>query len=268
MKSAAKGGELSSRERVVRAAVWLLESGLVVGTTGNISVREDGEQCFLITPSGFDYRFMEADDIACVNLSTGATEGRRRPSSEWGLHAQIYKARKDVRAVVHSHSPYATAVAVARKTIPSILDEAADLTPVRTLEYAPSGSVELATTVASTIANGSNAVLLANHGVAVVGGSLNEALRRSVDVERLAQLFVWAEAVGGAVPLEGWAVERGRDFLRRYAATRSEHEPESSQPLPVWPGSVSVADLIRFGFRSWVTFGSMFQALLMEKLRR
>jgi hypothetical protein len=126
----------------------------------------------------------------------------------------------------------------------------------------------LAAAVATRFADGSNAVLLANHGVVVAAGSLNEALHRSVDVERLAQLFVWAEALGGAIPLEEWALERGRGFLRQYAATRAEQALECSQPLPVWPGSVSVADLVRFGFRSWVTFGSMFQALLMQKLRR
>ena len=260
--------EVGQREQVVRAAVWFLESGLVTGTAGNISVHETDGPWFLITPSGFDYRLMDASDVVRVHRESKAVEGKRPPSSECELHAQIYRARKDVNAIVHSHSPYATAVAVARKTIPNILDETADLTPIPTVDYAPSGSMELAATVAGRFTSGCSALLLANHGVVVAGGSLNEALHRSVEVERLAQLFVWAEALGGAIPLEGWAAERGRAFLRQYAATRAEQAMEYPQPPPVWAGSVSVVDLVRFGFRSWVTFGSMFQALLMQKLRR
>jgi L-fuculose-phosphate aldolase len=246
----------------------LLESGLVTGTAGNISVREDGGQWFLITPSGFDYRLMEQDDVARVNLETRAVEGKRRPSSEWELHSRIYEAREDVKAIVHSHSPYATAVAVARKTIPNILDETADLTPIPTVDYAPPGSKELAEMVAARLTEGCNAVLLANHGVVVTGGSLDDALHRSVEVERLAQLFIWAETLGGAIPLDERTVTRSRDFLRRYVAARAEQASGCPQPLPVWSGSVSVVDLVRFGFRSWATFGSMLQTFLIQRLGR
>jgi L-fuculose-phosphate aldolase len=258
----------NQRECIRRAAIWFLESGLVTGTAGNISVREDGGRWFLITPSGFDYRLMHEEDIVRVELDGQGVEGRRRPSSECELHKQIYRMREDVKAVVHSHSPYATSVAVARQTIPNILDETADLTPIPTVDYAVPGSLDLANRAAAKFSEGYNAVLLANHGVVVTGASLNEALHRSVDVERLAQLFVWAETLGGAVPLEDWAVTRSRNFLKEYAANRALQSPDQAEPLPVWSGTVSVVDLVRFGFRTWVTFGSMFQALLMQRLRR
>ena len=259
---------LSEREQVVRAAVWFLETGLVTGTAGNISVRESGGPWFLITPSGLDYRLMKEEDIVRVNLDTGAAEGKRRPSSERDLHAQIYRVREDAKAIIHSHSPYATAVAIARKSIPNILDETADLTPIPTVDYAPPGSKELAEMAAARLAEGCNAVLLANHGVVVTGGSLDEALQRSVEVERLAQLFMWAETLGGAIPLDEWTVTKSREFLRRYAATRAEQAAGRPQPLPVWSGSVSVVDLVRFGFRSWMTFGSMLQTFLIQRLGR
>lgn len=256
------------RQQVVRAAACLVQAGLVTGTAGNVSVREPGTGRFLITPSAVDYRVLGARDIARVDLGTGTVEGPRRPSTERELHGQIYRARPDVNAVVHHHGPYATALAVARRTIPHILDEAVDLTPIPTVEYAPSGTPELAAGAAARLAEGCNAVLLANHGVVAVGGTLEEALERGIEVERLARTFVWAEAVGGAAPLEEWAVERNRCFLREYRAARATQGPPGP-PDPGEPsGAVAVADLARFGFRSWVTFCALVQALVLQRLRR
>lgn len=169
---------VDQRKEVIRAAVSLIESGFVTGTAGNVSVRETGTRCFLITPSAVDYRVMGEQDIVRVDLWTWCAEGRRRPSTERELHGQIYSAREDVNAVVHHHSPYATAIAVAHRTIPNILDEGIDLTPIPTVEYAPSGTPELATKVAAKLADGCNAVLLANHGVVVVGGKPGRGPRK------------------------------------------------------------------------------------------
>ena len=256
------------RREIVRAALFLREAGLVTGTAGNVSVREPGTRCFLITPSGVDYPLMRPQDIVRVDQATGCVEGRRRPSTERELHGQIYKAREEVNAVIHHHSPYATAISVARRTIPNILDEGSDLTPIQTVEYAPSGTPELATNAAAGLADGCNAVLLANHGVVVVGGDLEEALARSVEVERLAKIFVWAEAIGGAAPLEDWAAARSKQSLKEYRAARAGQNisPPRDLPRPVEP--VSIGDLVRFGFRSWATFGSLLYAMVIQRLRR
>jgi len=120
--------------------------------------------------------------------------------------------------VIHYHSPYATAVAVARKTIPNILDEGIDLTPIPTVEYCLAGSPELASNVAARFAEGRNAVLLANHGAVVVGGNLKEALNRSLEVERLAQIYC-------AVPKKG-------DSGPRTAQSGGESE-EGRRPTPL-----------------------------------
>jgi len=259
---------IDQRKEIVRAALFLREAGLVTGSAGNVSVREPGTGCFLITPSGLDYRLMQAKDIVRIDQATGCVEGRRRPSTERELHGQIYKAREDVNAIVHHHSPYATAISVARRTIPNILDEGSDLTPVQTVEYAPSGTPELATSAAARLADGCNAVLLANHGVVVVGGNLKESLTRSVEVERLAKIFVWAEALGGAVPLEEWAVERSRNFLKQYRKSMADQAMLRVSDLAEVSESVSVADLVRFSLRSWVTFGSLIHNLVLQRLRR
>ena len=259
---------IDQRKEIVRAARSLVDAGLVTGTAGNVSVREARTGCFLITPSGLDYRLMRAQDIVRIDQATGSVEGRRRPSTERELHRLIYKAREDVNAVVHHHSPYATAISVAGKTIPNILDEGSELTPIETVEYAPSGTRELAINAAARLADGFNAALLANHGVVVVGETLEEALARSVEVERLAKIFVWAEALGGAVPLEEWAVERSRHFLKQYRDTMAAQAMVRTPDLAEVSDSVSVADLIRFSLRSWVTFGSLVHNLVLQRLRR
>ena len=259
---------IDQRKEIVRAARSLVDAGLVTGTAGNVSVREARTGCFLITPSGLDYRLMRAQDIVRIDQATGSVEGRRRPSTERELHRLIYKAREDVNAVVHHHSPYATAISVAGKTIPNILDEGSELTPIETVEYAPSGTPELAINAAARLADGFNAVLLANHGVVVVGETLEEALARSVEVERLAKIFVWAEAMGGAAPLEDWAAARSKQFIREYRAARAKQGVEDARYPPEGSESVSVGGLIKFAFRSWVTFGSLIHALVVQKLRR
>ena len=211
---------------------------------------------------------MVEEDIVRVDGSTGKVEGRRRPSSECEFHARIYRARRDVNAVIHHHSLYVTSLAAAHKSIPDILDEAVDLTPIPIIDYAPSGSSDLAAKAAAGITKGCNAVLLANHGIVVVGGSLEEAFERSVKVERVSQVFVWAEALGGAVPLEEGTAEKSRLVLRRYKQTRAEQEiRDPAEALRLYE-SVSLADLMKFTFKSCVTFSSLLHTLLVQKLRR
>ncbi len=259
---------VNQRRQVIQAALSLLKFGLVTGSAGNVSVREAGTNSFLITPSAVDYQIMQEQDIVRVGLWNDVIEGRRRPSSEHQLHAQIYRARNDANAIIHHHSAYATAVSVARKTIPSIIDEAVELTPIPTVEYAPSGTVELAMNAAAKFAEGYNAVLLANHGVVVGGRTLDEALSRGVEVERLARIFVGAEALGGAVPLEDWAVAKNRHFLTDYRMAKQRHEPPSDHLPPELPKYVRAADLVKFALRSWITFSTMMHNLVTQRLRR
>src|SRR3990172_9781438 len=166
---------------------------LTDGTSGNISARCPDGMTALITPSALDYRLVTESDLVRLDLGSGNAEGRRKPSSEWRLHVAIYRARSDINAVIHHHATWASAVAVARKTIPVLIDEAADIGPIPTAPYAPSGSEELAEVASEQLTRQSNAVLLANHGAVVVGRDLREALRRALEVERLAKIYCVAE---------------------------------------------------------------------------
>ena len=180
-------------QQILEVGCRLVETGLSDGTSGNISVRCAERSHILITPSGRDFRLLTERDLVRVDLETGEATGLWQPSSEWRLHVAIHLARSDVNAIIHHHATWASAVAVARKSIPVLIDEAADIGPIPTAPYAPSATDELAVNAAREFANGSNAILLANHGAVVVGRSLLEALRRALASERLAQIFVGAQ---------------------------------------------------------------------------
>ena len=130
------------------------------------------------------------------------------PSSESLLHAEIYRRRRDVGAVMHTHSPYATAAAAAGVGIPALLDEVVLVVggEVRVSEYAFPSSDALAANVCNAL-GGRNAALIRNHGVVCVGADLVEALRVCELVEHAARVMVYASALGGATSLPAEALE-------------------------------------------------------------
>ena len=190
-----------------------------MGTSGNVGARlEDGR--IAITPSTMDYDEMTADDIVIVAPDGSPSEGRNRPSSELHLHVAVFAARPDVRAIVHTHSPYATTLGAARREIPAVhyviaLLVAPGRDTIRLAPYATFGTRELARNVAATLGD-DNAVLIANHGAIAVAESLAGALGRAERVEELAMLAWRAEQVGGATLLEADELDRVRDQMARF----------------------------------------------------
>lgn len=250
---------------MLEAGLRLIETDLSDGTSGNVSVRSPAGT-IVITPTSLDFRLLTELDLVEIDPGSGETRGRRRPSSEWRLHALIYERRPDVHAVVHHHGPWSTAAAVARTTVPVVVDEAADIGPVSTARYAPSASEELAQIVANELNTGRNAVLLANHGAVVVGRTLHEAVRRAIQVERSAKIYVGATVLGGAHSLDVGAIATSQDFFEGYRA-RPEEEEFLTHSARV-AGHVRVLDLVNYSFRAGITFASLVQTLIVQKLRQ
>lgn len=252
-------------QQIIDAGWRLVETDLTDGTSGNISVRCPEGDSVIITPSARDYRLLTERDLVRVHLGSGKAEGRWEPSSEWRLHVAIYRARPDVSAVIHHHATWASAVAVARKTIPVLIDEAADIGSIPTATYAPSASPELAEALVRELTIGTNAVLLANHGAVAVGRDLREAVRRALEVERLAKMYIAAELLGGAHPLDEAEVAKSQKFFETYRAA-----PEKSRELflttPRIVGPVGLQDLVNYSFRAGVTFASLVHTLILQKL--
>ena len=168
----------------------------MVGPGGNISARS--RNVILIKASGVPLEEAKEEDYIPVGIGTGKVlEKGKRPSSELPMHLACYRARGDVRAVVHTHSPFATGVASAGVTLrPMFPDFAAIIdSDVPTLSFVTPCGEELAGVVAGAIMN-ANAALLANHGVVAVGANLREAFYRAMLVEVAAQALVAGTAVG------------------------------------------------------------------------
>lgn len=194
------------RQQVIHYAKQLTQTGLAIGTAGNVSVRTSDFEC-LITPTGVSYDLLQPADICQVNFQPDhRTEGLsnaqssdsnlRKPSSETPMHTRIYLARADVGAVVHTHSLYATAFAVAGRPILPVhyvIATMGDEIPV--VPYYVYGSMELADAVGEAVRH-SNGLLLQNHGVMAVGRDLQEAFYHAQTIEYLAQLMYTAEALG------------------------------------------------------------------------
>lgn len=191
----------SLREEVLTTGLLLLEKGLVTGTWGNISVRID-DNLFAVTPSGRNYRTLQTQDILIVNSTGQIVDGHLTPSSELPLHLAVYAARDDVRAIVHTHSVFASACAVARRPIPPIIEDLVQLAggEISVSQYALPGTLELAKNAIKALSQ-KFAVLLANHGVVACGKTLNEAMTAAELVEKAAQIFCLSQLLGGAVTL-------------------------------------------------------------------
>jgi L-fuculose-phosphate aldolase len=181
--------EQTLHEEIVAVAQAIDKAGFCPSKSGNVSARfRDG---LLITPSGLPYAQTKAEDLIYVALDGTVLSGSRKPSSEWPFHTEIYKARPDAQAIVHTHSPRATALSCARCGIPAFhymiaLCGGAD---VRCADYATFGSPELAANAVRAL-DGRKAVLLANHGVIALGASLTGAHTIVAEVENLAGQYL------------------------------------------------------------------------------
>jgi|LSQX01.2.fsa_nt_gb L-fuculose-phosphate aldolase len=199
------------RENVLWAANRLCQDRLVVGTWGNISAR-DGN-CFWITPSGMPYESLTVSDLICLDLESGKPRGRWKPSSEWRLHMAFYRHRPDVMAVVHTHSIYATAFAVARRPVPAAVEDLAQAVggSVEVAPYALPGTDELAKNAVQAFGK-KNAVLLANHGLVAAAKTMEEALKICLLVEKTAKIVLLAHSLGSVSLLSREDIEKMRHF--------------------------------------------------------
>lgn len=253
--------------QIIEIGRRLIDAELSDGTTGNISARCSDPGSVLITPSARDYRLLTERDLVRVHLESGKLEGRLKPSSEWHLHVAIYRTRPNINAIIHHHGTWSSAVAVARVLIPVLIDEAADIGPITIAPYALSGSEELAQAASKELAKGGNAVLLANHGVVTVGQDLKETLRRALQVERLAKIYIGAELLGGACALDEAAVTRSQKFCDAYrtALVESGKPFHGSNDIDKSP---SFKDLAKYAFETGLTFASLLRSLILQKIVR
>ena len=189
------------------------ENKLFAGTSGNLSIYDDENDCIYITPSSIPYENMECEDMVVITMDGTVLEGKHQPSSEWTLHANIYKERKEIKAVVHTHSPYATAFAVANMPIPMILVE---MLPsigdtVQVAGFALPGDEKVGIEAVKAL-EGRKGCLLKNHGAVAIGEEIESAYITAVYIEDAARIYYLASTVGtvGEIPKEQLEIFRQR----------------------------------------------------------
>jgi L-fuculose-phosphate aldolase len=189
-----------ARKTVLEAALKMSVKGLVTGTSGNISLRlpPQGErQLMAITPTSRHYDTLKIDDIPIIDFNGNNVEGKLKPSVETPLHIGIYQARQDINAIIHTHSVFASAAAVAGLDIPVVLEDQFILLggDIKLADYAPSGTPEMAVNALKALGD-RNAVILANHGAVGVGVTMRDAFIACELIEKTAEVYLLALAVG------------------------------------------------------------------------
>ncbi len=212
--------DIDDAKIVVRdAGTKLIENGLVGGTWGNISCRIDDTN-MAITPSGMSYETLTPDDIAIVDFTTDdiTWEGKHKPSAEMKLHIAVYKERKDIGAVIHSHSLNASTVAVARREVPPILDDMVQIIgpTIRVADYALPSTKKIVKKTMKAL-KGRNAALMANHGAVCIGRDMDEAFTCTFVLEKTCKAFIESEFLGGAKTINKFEAHLMRQYyLRKY----------------------------------------------------
>jgi L-fuculose-phosphate aldolase len=187
------------RRAVIRTAQAMNDAGINVNKAGNVSARcvRGRSAGLLITPTGIGYDRLQPSDVVFLPLADGRAVGRRAPSSEWRFHLDIYRRRPELAAVVHTHSPSATALACHGRGIPPFhyMVAIAGGRDIRCARYATFGTQELSNAALDAL-EGRKACLLAHHGLIALGRDLTQALSIAVEVEALAKTYLAASVAG------------------------------------------------------------------------
>lgn len=210
--------EMEARKLICESGRRLVEKGLVSRTWGNISIRLN-EKTMLITPSGRTYEDLKPEEIVQVQIDSLKYEGNIKPSSEFVLHTEIYKQRKNVNAVIHTHQMNASTVAAAHREVPPILDDMAQIIgpSVRVAEYALPGTKKIVKKTVRAL-QGRNAALMANHGAVCIGRDMEEAFVVCEVLEKACKAFIEAEFLGGAKSINKFEAHLMHQYyLRKYS---------------------------------------------------
>jgi L-fuculose-phosphate aldolase len=206
------------RRNVIDTARAINARGINVNQSGNVSARctRGPRAGFVITPSALPYDELAEHQLVFVDLD-GQAVGPSEPSSEWRFHRAIYQARAEFGAIIHTHSPQATALACQRLPIPAFhyMVASAGGSDIRCADYATFGTQELADHAVAALRD-RRACLLAHHGVIACGADLVQALTLAVEVEHLAQTYIAVRSLGEPRLLDEREMQRVLERFKTY----------------------------------------------------
>lgn len=204
------------RKLVVEYGKKLLDTGLVTGTFGNISVYNEEEKLMAISPSGLDYYSTKPEDVVVLNLEGEKVDGERKPSSEHDMHRIFYMKRPGIKAVIHTHSTYATILACLNWNIPPLhylVAYAGKEVPCS--KYEQFGTWELAESALETMGSG-NACLLGNHGFLAAASTISYAFDVAEQIEFVSKLYYGTKTAGEPVLLNQEQIDVVQDAFKSY----------------------------------------------------
>ena len=192
---------LDQRNKIIEYSLKLNSTNLSPLRSGNISLRtnEDDKDGYLITPSGKKYETLKPEDIVFMSLNAEAenNDSDNKPSSDWRFHRDIYINKKDAQAIVHAHSPHATAVSSHGKSIPPFhyMIALAGGEDIKCAEYATFGTEDLSKNIIKALEK-RTACLMSNHGQVAFGKNLEEAFELAQEIENICQQYIIALKIG------------------------------------------------------------------------
>src|SRR3954463_1111772 len=209
-------GEFQLKEQMCEIGRRIWHKGFCAGNEGNHSYRI-GEDRVLCTPTGISKGFLKPDDLCTVDMEGKQVSGKRKRTSEILLHLAIYKARPDVKAVIHSHPPHATAFAVAGVELPTCIHPEAEvfLGAVKTAKYVTPGDTRLGESILPYVKD-SNTILLQSHGVVCFHPDLEQAYYQLEIVDAYARILLLAKQVGSIRPLDGGEMKELLELKARF----------------------------------------------------
>jgi len=204
------------RRLIVEFGRRLVTSGLTSGTGGNLSIYNREEKLMAISPSGIDYFDIEPENVAVLNIEGEIIDGNKKPSSEVELHRIFYERRRDIDAIIHTHTIYATTLACLNWALPPVHYMVALAgKDVRCAPYATFGTKELAENAFEAMKD-RKAVLLANHGLLTGGSSLGEAFNITEQIEYCAELYYRTKSIGEPVILSQEEMDLMKEKFKTY----------------------------------------------------
>lgn len=211
------------RAHVLQTARLLPKYNLVWMAGGTVCARDPQTGYVVVTPSGLDYERLTPGDMTVTDMDMNLVDGKFRPSVALNLWIGFMRARNELNAVVHTHSPYATAFSVAYQPIPVITETMANWfgQPVQVTRYLSVEDPEFSTLPVNVMGNG-YAVLLGNHGPITVGKMLEHALERAVTLEEAARTYSIARTINVPVTLTEEQARASFDYYHnRYGQKKS-----------------------------------------------
>jgi L-fuculose-phosphate aldolase len=219
------------RLAIVQFGALLHANSFVAATDGNLSVRLDANR-LLVTPTCISKGRMRTSDMVIVDMEGKRIAGKRRVSSEIGMHLMIYRLRPDVQGIVHAHPPTATGFAASGLDLnrPLVCEVVVGLGTIPLARYGTPGTPELTDALEPLIAN-HDAILMANHGVVTFGSSLESAYMKMETVEHFAKIALVAHLLGQAQPLGEKEVEKLNEVRHRYKNSAPSRRPSATADL-------------------------------------